>query len=292
MGEEKQLNDNRPPRAADQPIPEPHVSGDERPAPPSASPSRLLEDLVMGVRFYSRLPSGPSAHLKPNIDRICLALPFASLVIGALPALLLVLGSFIGMPGLFIAGLAVAAQVAVTGAMAEDGLADAADGLFGGSNPGRRLEIMRDSRHGTYGMVAIGLLLILRVAALGTAAGIHPLLGGALLLAAGVLSRSGSLYLSHALPHARLDGASVAVGRVSRTAFGIGAAFALLLTFVLAAPGAHLLGFVTAIILATAMVVFWVWLCQRLVGGQTGDLIGALQALIEIAALTAFMVFA
>lgn len=290
------MNDNRPEPGADAPIPEPKIAAAERPASAQSealqSGSRLVEDLIMGVRFYSRLPSGSSAHRKPELDRIALALPFASLIIGALPALLLVLGAFIGMPGLFVAALAVAVQVAVTGGMAEDGLADAADGLFGGSNPGRRLEIMRDSRHGTYGMVAIGLLLILRVTALGAAAAVHPLLGGALLLASGVLSRSGSLYLSHALPHARLDGISVTVGRVSRHAFGIGAAFAVALTFVLAAPGAHLMGFVTAVVFAGGVIVFWVWLCQRLVGGQTGDLIGALQALIEVAALTAFMIFA
>lgn len=294
MDEEKQLNDNRPPFPASE-TPEPTVE-----PRPEAEPARarftlpgthLVDDLIMGLRFYSRLPTGDSAHLPPQLDRIAMALPFASLVIGVGPALLLILGAWIGMPPLLIAALAVAMGLIIAGGMAEDGLADAADGLFGGNNPGRRLDIMRDSRHGTYGMLAIVMLLIIRVTALGAAAAINPLLGGALMLAAGVLSRSGSLYLSQALPHARLDGLSVSVGRVSRNAFIVGAAFAAVLAFVLAAPGAHLMGYVTAMVLAGGVTVFWVWLCHRLVGGQTGDLIGALQALIEVAALTGFAVF-
>lgn len=283
MGREMQLNDNRP-RVEPS---EPEIRTDKQ----GFSAPQLVPDLIMGVRFYSRLPVWFSEHERPELDRMAPALPFASLVIGIGPALLLMLGAWIGLPVYFAAALAVAAWVVVTGGMAEDGIADAADGLFGAVTPGRRLEIMRDSRHGTYGVVAIVLLLLLRVTALGAASAVHPLLGGALWLAASVLGRSGSLFLSLSLPHARVDGASVAVGRVGRTAFIIGAALAVGLAFVLSAPGAHLLGFVFGMIFAGGVMLGWTWLCSRLVGGQTGDLIGALQALIEVAALTGFLIF-
>ena len=62
---------------------------------------------------------------------------------------------------------ALAAAIVVTGAFHEDGLADTADGLGGGRDRARRLEIMRDSRVGTYGVVALVLVLGAQVAAVG-----------------------------------------------------------------------------------------------------------------------------
>jgi adenosylcobinamide-GDP ribazoletransferase len=94
------------------------------------------------------------------------------------------------------------------------------------------------------------------------------------------------------LPPARIGGAAATAGQVSRQAFGIGAVFMVVLSFVLAGFAVSVLGLVVAYGLSALVVWAWVTLCRRLVGGQTGDLIGALQALIEAAALTGFMVFA
>ena len=259
---------------------------------PVARGAVLVDDLVMGLRFFSRLPLGDRPHQRPDLNRIALALAFTSLAIGIGPALLLTGASWLGLPSFFAAALAVAALVIVTGAMAEDGLADAADGLFGGGSAERRLEILRDSRHGTYGVCALCLLLLLRVAGLGAVAAFNPLAAGGLWLAAMVLSRSAALWLTVALPPARADGAAAGAGRVTRQNFAVGAVFAVILGFVLAAPFAGILGFALALLLAAGVVFGWTQLCSRLVGGQTGDLIGALQALLEIAALTAFLLFA
>lgn len=277
-----------------------HVTGDpiaQKPLPQNdnltaAKGSQLMDDLVMGVRFFSRLPGGDRPHQVPNLSRMALALPFASIVIGLIPALILAGAAALGLPGLFAGALAVAAGVIITGAMAEDGLADAADGLFGGNSVARRLEIMKDSRHGTYGVAALCLLLLLRVAALARLAAIHPLIGAALWLAAMVLARSGALWLSVALPPARPDGASAAAGQVTKRAYCAGGVFALVLGFVLAAPFTGVVGLCAVLVLIGAVIFGSTRLCRRLIGGQTGDLIGALQALLEIAALTAFLVFA
>ncbi|MDB5623829.1 MAG: adenosylcobinamide-GDP ribazoletransferase, partial [Devosia sp.] len=118
----------------------------------------------MALRFFSRLPSGSSPHERPDLARIAPVLPLASLLIGAGPALILAAGAQ-AMPPMLAAALAVAALVLAGGAMAEDALADSADGLFGGHTVERRLEIMKDSRHGTYGVAALCLLLIMRVVA-------------------------------------------------------------------------------------------------------------------------------
>jgi len=272
---------------------------DDPPAPPSPRPTndnrppagemRLGDDLVMGIRFFSRLPTGAAPHRRPNLSRIALALPFTSLVIGLGPALLLLGLEWLNVPHLFAAALAVAAMIVVTGAMAEDAIADSVDGLFGGHDVEQRLTIMKDSRHGTYGVCAIAMLLLLRVTAIGSIG--NPLEAAGTWLAATVMARSGALWLTVALPAARVGGAAATAGQVTRQAFGIGAVFMVVLSFVLAGFAVSVLGLAVAYGLGALVVWGWVTLCRRLIGGQTGDLIGALMALIEVAVLTAFMVF-
>lgn len=254
--------------------------------------SRLRDDLVMGLRFFSRLPTGDRPHEKPNLSRMALALPFTSLVIGLLPAFILMGACWLGVPSFFAAALAVAALVIATGAMPEDALADAADGLFGGATIERRLAIMKDSRHGTYGVSALCLYLVLRVTALGSLAAINPLAAGGVWLASGILARSGALWLSVDLPAAREGGASVSAGRVTRRNFIIGAMFAAVLGFVLAGPFVSAIGLLFGYLALAGAAWAWTWLCRRLLGGQTGDVIGAMHALGEVIVMTVFLIFA
>lgn len=245
----------------------------------------------MGLRLFSRLPTGDRPFEVPSLTRIAPALPLTSLIVGIGPVLLVMLACWLTVPVYFAAALGVAALVIVSGAMAEDAVADAADGLFGGSTPERRLEIMKDSRHGTYGVAALCLFLLFRITAVGGLAGESALAAAGQWLAAMVVSRSGALWISLSLPLARPTGSAAAAGRVERGAFWIGIGFAVLIAFVCAAPFAGLIGVVLALLAATAVAAGWTALCRNLVGGQTGDLIGALQALIEIATLTVLMMF-
>lgn len=265
---------------------EPSIEAADLGAPRGPVPGLgLKDDFIMALRFFSRLPTGDSPHQAPDLGRIAMALPLASVAIGIGPALLLIGGALIGLPGYFIAALAVAAMVIASGAMAEDALADAADGLFGGHSVARRLEIMKDSRHGTYGVAALCLFILLRVTALGAAVAINPLAAGAIWLAASIAGRSGALWLAVALPAARADGASATAGRVPGRSFAVGMVFALVLMFVLAAPAASLVGLGVALVLAVVVIAGWAQMCRQMVGGQTGDLIGALGALVELAVL-------
>ena len=262
-----------------------------RPLPPPDGVG-LKDDFIMALRFFSRLPTGSSPHQQPNMGRIAMALPLASIAIGIGPALLLIGGTLIGLPSYFAAALAVGAMVIASGAMADDALADAMDGLFGGHSVERRLEIMKDSRHGTYGVAALCLFILMRVAALGAVAAINPLAAGAIWLAASIVGRSGALWLAVALPPARAGGASATAGRLSGQSFAVGAVFAAILLFVLGGPATSLVGLGFALLVALGVIAGWTALCRRLVGGQTGDLIGALGALVEIAVLTALLPFA
>ena len=245
--------------------------------------------LLMALRFYSRLPTGGGPHLPPRLNRMAPLLPLASIVIGAGPALLLVGLASAGMPPLLASGLAVALAVMVSGAMAEDALADAADGLWGGSTLEGRLEIMKDSRHGTYGVCALVLLLVLRVAALASVLPLGPWAAAAMWLGAGILARSAALALPLLLPPARAEGASAAAGQLRPGRFWTGAGIATLLAGILTCPVAGLGSWLAALAAAAVVLALWIALCRNKVGGQTGDLIGAGQALAELLALIAMV---
>lgn len=261
-----------------------------RPQPEQAGRG-LMDDLVMALRFFSRLPTGGTPHERPDLGRIAMALPLASVVMGIIPLILLG-GVWLGLPPYFAASLSVAAMVLVGGGMMEDALADAADGLFGGSTRERRLEILKDSRHGTYGVAALCLFLLLRVTAIGFVAAVNPLAAAGIWLAANIAGRSGGLWVAVALPPARAEGASAAAGSLPRSRFFVGALLATLLVFVVGAPASSLLGVILALLAVALAALGWTTLCRRLVGGQTGDLIGAAAGLGEIAALAMLLIFA
>lgn len=272
--------------------PGPRIRQDNFREPPPLRPDRDFgADLVMALRFFSRLPTGDRPFEPPDLTRIAIALPFAGVIIAIGPALLLLLLSFV-LPAWFAAALAVGAMLAVTGAMADDALADAADGLVGGATPERRLEIMKDSRHGTYGVAALCLYIVLRVIALGSLAAQSPVAAAAVWIATTVLARSGCLWLSLELPNARAGGVSASAGRVGRSSFGTGLLFSAIIAFIAAAPFTSLVAVVLAFLAAGLIAWGWTGACRRLVGGQTGDLIGALQALIEVGVLTVLLAFA
>ena len=178
------------------------------------------------------------------------------------------------------AGVALAAQIALSGGLHEDGLADTADGFWGGSAPARRLEIMKDSRIGSYGVIALVLSLGLRWQALSLlfASG-HV---AAPLVAAAVLSRGTMAVLMSALPNARGEGLSASVGRPSQGTALLAVGVALALS--LAAVGWAILGPLLWLALAT---IGLAGLARAKIGGQTGDVLGASQQIGEVAVLIA-----
>ena len=119
-------------------------------------------DAVLALVLLTRLPL---PHLPKDSfarqSRAVWAFPLAGLVVGGL-ATVMAAAALAVWPPAVAAGLALAVQILVTGAMHEDGLADSADGLWGGFDRSRRLEIMKDSQIGTYGVLALVLSLGLR----------------------------------------------------------------------------------------------------------------------------------
>jgi adenosylcobinamide-GDP ribazoletransferase len=180
------------------------------------------------------------------------------------------------LPPMLAATLAVAATAAVTGALHEDGLADTADGFGGGVTRERKLEIMRDSRIGTYGVCALILSFILRIAALASLG--DPGLAAAVLVAAHAGGRAPIPAFMRFVPAARADGMSADAGRPPQAS----ATVALLLGFVALVVGLGLGGGAIVAVLLGVAFVFMAWLCHRQIGGQTGDVLGALEQTGEI----------
>lgn len=207
------------------------------------------------------------------------AFPLAGLAVGTLACAAGWLAQAAGLSAWIAAGLMLAVSVMVTGAMHEDGLADTADGLWGGFTPERRLEIMKDSHIGTYGVLALILSQLLRLSALAALVA-----GGALwsLLAAAIWSRALMPVLMTALPNARGKGLSQSVGRPELWAVLLGLALAAAL--VIAVMGAAGLG--PALLSAIAVLGLGA-LAKAKIGGQTGDILGASQQVAEIMFLLA-----
>jgi adenosylcobinamide-GDP ribazoletransferase len=249
--------------------------------------SASVEDVRACLRFYSRLPAGLGAndHAMPDFSNVSWAAPVAGGIIGAIGAAVILALSLFHAPPPVAAVFAIGAVIFSTGALHEDGLADVADGFGGAVARERKLEIMRDSRHGTYGVLALVLSTLLRAASVSAILSQGAALAALSIVAASAMSRAVGLIPLATLPPARGDGAGASAARPSmssmRTALAIGAILAL--APVLA--GATLAQAVVAILAAFAGAVGMARLAERQIGGYTGDVLGAAQQVAEIAML-------
>ena len=247
---------------------------------------RFLSDLLACLRFYSRLPvpvlkweAEPYAML--DFAHSIRALPIAGLIIAA-PAAALLYGTAKILPPEIAAGLALALFVRVTGAFHEDGLADTCDGFGGGRTLDRKLEIMRDSRIGTFGGAGLVLSLLLRWAALVALLKLGVGLAACVMLGVAGLSRWLALTPSFLLPAARTDGAAYAAARPLPGPLALGGVLALgllVLPWWAGVPAIRLaLAAAFAVLAALAMTA----ISRAHIKGQTGDVAGATQQLAEI----------
>ncbi|SLN20722.1 adenosylcobinamide-GDP ribazoletransferase [Pseudooctadecabacter jejudonensis] len=231
----------------------------------------LLSRLPVPVDFEAATARGP---------RSAWAYPVAGLVLALIAALCAHIALSLGLPAPAAAGLALATLVMTTGAMHEDGLADSADGLWGGWTSERRLDIMKDSHTGAYGVIALILGLGLRWVALTAVIDAGALWAG--LIATAMLSRAAMVPLMARLPHARSTGLSHSVGQPSITtarlaeALGVAACVILFGWWGLALVA-------VALVTATACA----WIANAKIAGQTGDILGATQQMTEIMLLLA-----
>lgn len=245
-----------------------------------------IADLGAALRFYTRLPLPMADGSRTHFVGVIRMAPIAGAVAGAIATAVAIAGALSGLSASVTASLALLALVALSGALHEDGLADTADGLGGGATRERALEIMRDSRIGAFGAVAIGLSLLLRYAALEALfqRGLAP--AGAALIATAAFSRAAGCLPLALLEPARAQGAGAAAAAQGASA---SAAVALVLGLIvgmtpLAAglgPAQTVSALAAGLLAALAMTA----LARHRLGGQTGDILGATQQVAEIAVL-------
>lgn len=242
---------------------------------------RVVNDMHLAAVFSTRLP-WPVLREYSNValSRSLWAFPLVGAGIGALAGLVFwaMLPLFPTFPAAFVT---LAVIVLMTGALHEDGLADVADGFGTSGNAERRLAAMRDSRLGTYGVIAIVLSLGLRSACIAyLAEGTDALL---VLVAASSGSRSLFSTMLCWLPPARTDGLGASLQRPSTSMAIMTLAIGATVVILCLGP----LRGVLALSMIAVSVALLGMLALRKIGGQTGDVLGCTQQICEIAILLA-----
>ena len=237
-------------------------------------------ELKVSILFSTRLPFVRAAPITgAALAQAVWALPIAGILVGVIGAVVYALAHRVGVPPWPAAALTVAATLAATGCLHEDGLADTADGFGGGATRERKLEIMRDSRIGTYALCALVMSLLIRTSAVASIA--DPALVAAALIAAHAAARATMPLLMFFVPPARSDGLSFAAGRPPSERVAVAALLGIV--FLAGSLGARLT--VEAAILLAIAVAVVARTSLRQIGGQTGDVLGALEQLSEIVVL-------
>lgn len=247
-----------------------------------------VRHFLLALQFFTRIPvTGRLAQwvgYSPAMLRASAAhFPAVGWVVGAIGALTLAGALALWTPAVAVV-LCTAITVLLTGAFHEDGLADTADGLGGASTRERAMEIMRDSRIGAFGAIALVLALGLKFALL-TALAEHGAVDAcAALVAAHVVSRLVPLGVMRALPYVGAEGgkAKPMADAVSRASVAVGVLWSLPALVLLGVAGGAANG-VAALAAAALAGVAMVRLLRRRLGGFTGDGLGATQQLSELA---------
>jgi adenosylcobinamide-GDP ribazoletransferase len=246
----------------------------------TASSSRLLEELRLALaafQYFTRLPM-PSwvGHSAAQLQGTARYFSLVGVFVGAVGALVLwASSSFLPTP--LPAILSTAITIFLTGAFHEDGLADTFDGLGGGATRERALQIMKDSRIGTFGMVALVLTLAIKVAALNALPIAYALFA---LIAGHAFSRACAvslLFVSNYVGNTEHSRAKPVAQKMCRGE--------LLVAAIIGSIPLYWCGVPAAVGAASALLVLFVlarWFIRRL-GGFTGDTLGATPQLTEIA---------
>lgn len=232
-------------------------------------------DIAIAAAFLTRLPLTPRWGGDDMLARSVRAFPLVGVVAGGFGGGALWLAAGAGLPPLAYAFIGLLAVVAITGGLHEDGLADVADGM-GGYDRNRRLEIMRDSRIGAFGVLALIFAVGLKASVLAGLPG--PGLAWGAIIAAAALSRAVMAPCMLMLKPARDGGLGHGAGRPSGldAALGFGLGVAVAVGILGWGPG---LGAAAA---ALSALFLTAWLARARFGGYTGDVLGAVQQTAEI----------
>ena len=238
-----------------------------------------LDDFKTAVAFLTRLPMPhPQGPMPANFVRAHRMFPVVGALIGAVVGLVCLGLRSVGVPDLAAAALALGTGAILTGALHEDGLADVADGFGGGRDRAAKLEIMRDSRLGTYGALILLVSFAAKLSALAAVPDGYVVPG---LIAAHALGRGILPWMSVKLPYARNDGLARNAGQPDAAT----ATIAVVLAVIVALLSLSWSNALFAALLAGLSGFGMAWLALRQIGGQTGDVLGGAEQVAETAIL-------
>ena len=231
---------------------------------------------MAAIRFFTRLPfPGPLGDGSAALDRAVRYFPAVGLIIGTSAALVFAASSFFWPKTLAVLA-AMATAIYLTGAIHEDGWSDMADGFGGGRDKQHILDIMRDSNIGSFGAVALVMLLLARFFAL---IEIDMLLVPIALISGHAVSRLCATFAMCALDYVRPEGkAKPFSNRLGHGGMAV-AALAALAPVLFLPPSQSVPG----VILAALATLWLARLFKRRIGGYTGDCLGGVQQLAEAA---------
>lgn len=238
-----------------------------------------FDEFAVATAALTRLPVGGAVAEPGAVAAAGWAFPLVGAGVGAVCALAYFTAGLCGLADPIAALIALGVGLAITGAFHEDGLADTVDGFGGGRDREAKLAIMRDSRHGTFGILALLLSFGLRATALAAIG--DPIHVGLALVAAHAASRGAMPPLMRLLAPARPDGLGPAAGQptlaVALTSTTIGA----VLVVALLGPFTG----VAALLVTVAALALAAMLARQQIGGYTGDVLGFFQQIGEIVML-------
>lgn len=245
-----------------------------------------LRLFLTAVQFFTRLPV-PAwvGHSAAQLDQAARYFPAVGFVVGGLAAAVW-WGAAQILPLPIALLLSMTASILVTGALHEDGLADFVDGFGGGYTPEKILAIMKDSHVGVYGVTAIVLALLLKYFSLQQIASHSFSLALTTLIATHVISRLLAASLIYTQRYVRIDEsarAKPAAQGMNHTSFFIALLFGASAVAMLVCAGVNLWALGSALAAAILMRIYLAWRLQKTLGGYTGDCLGAVQQLTEIA---------
>ncbi len=248
----------------------------------------LPRDTMRALGFLTRIPVAAKWFVDDDgvLSQTCRTFPLAG-VISTLPSIVvLVAGTVLDLPVLLTAAISVAALVIVCGGLHEDGLADVADGFYGGATAERRLEIMKDSRIGAYGAMALICALLLRTIAVAALLQTGLFSAAAGLVAAVVAGKMALVWHWGELPSARTGGTADKAGAPTEDASVVALVSGAVIALALALVFRGVTPTVISVAFAALASIGFRKLSQKKISGHTGDTLGASAIIAEIAFLT------
>lgn len=244
----------------------------------------MFKEFLLALSFFTRLPIGKRDLSGVSLAGSVWAFPLVGAIIGLCGGMVYISSLYLSISPVVAAWLAVFSQIILTGGLHEDGLADTADGLASGRTIEQKLAIMKDSRIGSYGVIALIIALSIRANSIASfPVSLQTLL---IFVIVGACSRGCIVVLMRALPSAKADGLAKSSGRPSYERTIATLLFALCsLLFI-----GNFLTVILAVSALTALCFIIYNIAKNNFGGITGDIYGATQQISEVLLLVIFIV--